>query len=150
MKTSAPIYVVDDDDGHAFLVESNLRLSGIANEIVRFHNGFDVLDYMLGNPELTRVPALIVLDVNMPGLSGLRVLEKLRAHPLTLITPVVMLSSSGHPPEIDLCYRSGCNLYLMKPIAYEEFVKVIRLLGQVVQVVELPSSGTPALRSAAF
>lgn len=141
MSVSGPIFIVDDDDGHAYLMETNLRESGVINEIVRFASGDEVLDHLYGS-EPVPLPILILLDLNMPGTNGRRVLERIKSQRSTKSIPIVILTTTADPPEIEACYELGCNFYLTKPIQYEEFVKVIRLLGLVFQIVKLPGAGT--------
>ena len=136
---SDQIYIVDDDDGHAELIASNLRDAGVANDLVRFANGFDVLDAISEGGDSSELPVLVLLDLNMPGMHGTKVLEELRRSDRTKSVPIVILTTSANSPEIDECYKLGCNLFLTKPIQYEEFVRVIRLLGLVFKVVKLPS-----------
>ena len=138
MNKPEPIFIVDDDEGHAHLTESNLRNSGIHNEILHFSNGQSVLDYLYGTPKPTELPILILLDLNMPGISGKKVLKVIRSYEKTRTTPVVVLTTTDNPPEIDECYKLGCNMYLTKPVQYQEFARTIKVLGLVLQIVKLP------------
>lgn len=129
------IYVVDDDSGHSRLIEKNLRRSGIGNEIEVFSDGRDVLNRMQ-NERKQDQPILILLDLNMPGLSGKRVLKKLKTDERTKQVPVIVLTTSDSPEEIKECYELGCNLFMTKPMRYEKFAENVRQLGLVFQIVE--------------
>ena len=132
------IVIVEDDDGHAELIKVNLRDAGIANPITRFANGFDALDALHPEEGDVKPPLLLLLDLNMPGMHGIEVLKQLRADSRTKAVPVVVLTTSSESPEIAKCYELGCNLYLVKPIEYVEFIKIIKTLGMVFQIVKLP------------
>lgn len=134
------IVIVDDDDGHAELIRANLKDAGIANPIVRYSNGYDFLDAILEPAQGALNPLLVLLDLNMPGMHGKEVLERLRADARTKLLPIVVLTTSGNSPEIRECYELGCNLFLVKPVQYDEFTRVIRTLGLVFQIVKLPDS----------
>lgn len=145
MSAPGPIFIVDDDDGHAWLIESRLRESGIANPILRHSNGHEVMEALFGATRAEEMPVLIMLDLNMPGLSGRKVLERIRATPATRTIPIVVLTTTANPLEIRACYELGCNFYLTKPVEYAEFVRVIRLLGLMFQIIRLPE---PAIATA--
>lgn len=149
MLPNRPIFIVDDDDGHAHLIELNLRQSGVGNPFQRFSGGREVLDEMFGAPGAPRVPALMLLDLNMPGVDGHEVLETIRRHAISDVLPIIVLTTTDEQAEIDLCYQLGCNLYVTKPVHYEDFTRVVRLLGALIQSVKLPS-GRFALRAEAL
>jgi len=133
------IYIVEDDDGHAELIRTNLREACIGTPIRRFENGFEAMDAIFppggGKGE---IPLLMLLDLNMPGMRGTEVIEKLRGHARTRSLPIVVLTTSSDAEEIERCYALGCNLFLAKPIEYEQFVSVIRRLGLVLSISRLP------------
>ena len=138
MNHSECIFIVDDDDGHAHLVESNLRKSGITNPIQRFVAGDDVLDHIYEDPANVSRPLLMLLDLNMPGTDGIDVLGEIRGHDDTLSLPVIILTTTDAPPEVERAYRLGCNLYVKKPVQYDEFVAQVGKLGLVIQLIEAP------------
>lgn len=133
------LYIVDDDEGHAELIQSNLIDAGLNAEIRCFSSGYDVLDALYRDDANAELPLCMVLDLNMPGMHGTTVLEKLRSEERTRALPVIVLSTSSDSSEVERCYSLGCNLYLRKPATYEGFVSVIRLLGAVVNTVCLPN-----------
>lgn len=136
------IILVEDDDGHATLVEKNLRRAGLSNGFMRLRDGQEAIDYLFGlNPE-TAIQELentvILLDLNMPRLNGIEVLQRIKASPLTSSVPVIMLTTTDDPREIVHCYELGCNVYVTKPVEYEAFIEAVRRLGFFLQVVKLP------------
>lgn len=135
------ILLVEDDDGHATLIEKNLRRAGLSNHFIRFKDGQEVLDYFQKQNACTDGGAsscLVLLDINMPRVDGIQVLKSLKANPATETIPVIMLTTTDDPREIDRCYQLGCNVYVTKPVEYEPFLEAIKRLGLFLQVVKLP------------
>ncbi len=139
------IVLVEDDDGHATLVERNLRRSGIANQFVRFRDGEEALDYFFGAtaaerdaPRESFGSLVVLLDLRMPRVDGFEVLRRLKADPATASIPVIVLTTTDDPREIERCYALGCNVYITKPVDYEAFIEAVRRLGFFLQVVKLP------------
>jgi CheY-like chemotaxis protein len=145
--TTGPFHILfaEDDEGHATLVERNLRRAGVANPIVHVRDGQEALDYVRGEgAHAGRSPdelLLIVLDINMPRVDGIEVLRQLKAGPSTSRIPVIMLTTTDDPSEIERCYELGCSVYVTKPVGYEEFVEAVRRLGLFLQIVEVPKRG---------
>jgi CheY-like chemotaxis protein len=136
------ILLVEDDDGHATLIEKNLRRAGLSNRFTRFKDGQEVLDYFAthnGCTENVESPScLVLLDINLPRVDGIQVLKSLKADPATETIPIIMLTTTDDPREIDRCYQLGCNVYVTKPVEYEAFLEAIKRLGLFLQVVKLP------------
>ncbi|WP_028224802.1 response regulator [Paraburkholderia ferrariae] len=141
------IVLIEDDDGHATLVERNLRRSGISNGFVRFSDGQQALDYFFGPPGAVApdIPArddlanfVVLLDLRMPRVDGFEVLRRLKADPVTASVPVIVLTTTDDPREIERCYELGCNVYVTKPVEYDAFIEAVRRLGFFLQVVKLP------------
>ncbi|SDE07811.1 response regulator [Paraburkholderia lycopersici] len=144
------IVLIEDDDGHATLVERNLRRSGISNGFVRFRDGQEALDYFFGAPGVGEAAAanwpsrqalanfVVLLDLRMPRVDGFEVLRRLKAEPATASVPVIVLTTTDDPREIERCYELGCNVYITKPVEYDAFIEAVRRLGFFLQVVKLP------------
>lgn len=137
------ILLAEDDEGHAYLVQTNLKRAGIVNEIAHVKDGEEALDYIYrrGNFASRDIgnPLLMILDINMPRIDGVEVLAKIKSDEATASMPVIMLTTTDDPREIERCYQLGCNVYITKPVAYEEFVEAVKRLGLLLQVVEVPS-----------
>ncbi len=146
---SVNIVLVEDDDGHATLVEKNLRRAGIANNFTRLPDGQEAVDYLFAAGKFADRPSLegtvVLLDLRMPRMGGIEVLERVKADPKTAKVPIIVLTTTDDPREIERCYELGCNIYITKPVEYEGFIEAIRRLGFFLQVVKLPptqGSGT--------
>lgn len=136
------ILLVEDDPGHARLIEKNLRRAGVSNEIVHLEDGQKAVDFLFNEGDYcgqeTKVPFLILLDLNMPVLDGYQVLTRIKANERTKRIPVVMLTTTESPQEISRCYSLGCNIYITKPVDYESFSEAIRNLGLFLSIVKVP------------
>ena len=136
------IVLVEDDDGHANLVERNLQRAGLANGIHRLKDGQEALDYVQGKGEYIGSPApqpmLLLLDIKMPRVDGVEVLRQLKSDPQTAPIPIIMLTTTDDPREIQRCYELGCSVYITKPVDYQAFVEAINRLGLFLQVVRVP------------
>ncbi len=141
-KRQATVLLVEDDPGHARLIEKNLRRSGATNEIFRLSDGRQALDflYSLGEFENRKLPTplLIVLDLNLPEIDGYAVLSSIKTDEALRRTPVVILTSTDDPREAARCYDIGCNAFITKPVDYDEFAKTISSLGQFLSVINIP------------
>ena len=136
------IVMVEDDEGHARLIEKNVRRAGVNNEIVPFMNGNAALDYILGS-DRTGVSTqdrhlLILLDLNLPDMSGIDILEKAKSNPHAKRLPVVILTTTDDEREIQRCYDLGANVYITKPVDYDSFAHAIRQLGLFFSVMQVP------------
>ena len=136
------IVMVEDDEGHARLIERNIRRAGISNGIRHFTDGGSALDYLFNHehgPALNG-PALILLDLNLPDMSGIDILAKIKSEPRLKRTPVVVLTTTDDKVEIQRCYDLGCNVYITKPVNYESFADAIRQLGLFLSVIQVPEA----------
>src|SRR5262249_11827424 len=136
------ILLAEDDDGHATLIQRNLKRAGIINKLIHVRDGQEALDFMrCEGPYAARQldgPVLILLDIKMPRLDGFEVLRRLKADNATPKTPVVMLHTTDDPREVQRCYELGCNVYVTKPVAYDEFIEAIKRLGMFLAIVKVP------------
>lgn len=141
MENNLKILIAEDDDGHADLIVDVLQRSGVKNEILRFADGVQLsafLDKEGRNSGLVNGKSfLVLLDINMPRMDGLEVLQKMKMDDELKNIPVIMLTTTDDPHEIDLCYRSGCSVYLTKPIDYQKFEVVLLRLGLLLQVASI-------------
>lgn len=136
------ILLVEDDPGHARLIEKNLRRSHLANEIVTMDDGQRAVDYVFGEGSYAtsppQVPLLILLDLNLPGLDGYQVLKRLKEREQTRHIPIIILTTMDDSAEVQRCYELGCSVYITKPIVYTDFSEAIRQLGLFLSVVKMP------------
>ena len=137
------IIMIEDDEGHARLIEKNIRRAGISNDIQHFTDGTSALHYLYEAPDgpAQNGPALILLDLNLPDMSGTDILSKIKADDSPLRrTPVVVLTTTDDKVEIQRCYDLGCNVYITKPVNYESFAQAIRQLGLFLSVIQVPEA----------
>lgn len=138
------IVMIEDDEGHARLIEKNVRRAGINNEIVPFTHGNAALDYVLGSDRSgvhrSNAPHLILLDLNLPDMSGLDILKAIKSNLYSQRIPVVILTTTDDQTEIDKCYELGANVYITKPVYYEGFATAIKSLGLLLTVIQIPEA----------
>ncbi len=135
------IVMIEDDEGHARLIEKNIRRAGISNPIRHFLDGTSALDFLFHHPEGPALngPSLILLDLNLPDMSGTDILAKIKGENSPLRrAPVVVLTTTDDKLEIQRCYDLGCNVYITKPVNYESFADAIRQLGLFLSVIQVP------------
>ena len=136
------IVMVEDDEGHARLIEKNVRRAGVNNQIIPFTDGTSALDFLLGadrsGKESEGRYVLILLDLNLPDMSGIDILEKVKSNQHTKRLPVIILTTTDDEREIQRCYDLGANVYITKPVDYEGFANAIRQLGLFFSVMQIP------------
>lgn len=136
------IVMIEDDEGHARLIEKNIRRAGVCNEIIGFDNGMAALEYLQPNGiephRAARRPLLILLDLNLPDMTGMDILARLKANELTRRFPIVVLTTTDDSREIEKCYNLGANAYITKPLDYDNFSMAIRQLGLFLAVIQIP------------
>jgi len=136
------ILLVEDDPGHARLIEKNLRRSNITNAVIIVGDGQQALDYLFAEGEYAgseyASPLLVLLDLNLPVLDGYQVLKRMKADERTRRIPVIILTTTDDTREVTRCYDLGCNVYMTKPVDYEQFSDAIRKIGLFLSVVTIP------------
>jgi len=143
MKEGVKIVIAEDDEGHATLIKKNLERAGIRNEFIHLKDGKETLDYLFQRSKKknrkNRVPLLLLLDLKMPKVDGVEVLRQVKADPELKRMPVIIITTTDDPREVEKCHELGCSSYITKPIDYNKFVKAIRKLGLFLLVVEVPT-----------
>ena len=146
MSNPVIIIMIEDDEGHARLIERNIRRSGVNNEIIPFTNGTAALDYLFGKDgtglDHKGNALLILLDLNLPDTTGIDILKRVKENRYLKATPVVVLTTTDDSHEIKRCYELGCNVYITKPVNYESFANAIRQLGLFFSVIQVPPAAT--------
>lgn len=135
------IVMVEDDEGHARLIEKNIRRAGVNNEIIPFVNGSEALTYILGEDRSGKVSEgrylLVLLDLNLPDMTGIDILKQLKSNSYVRHLPVVILTTTDDEAEIKRCYDLGANVYITKPVEYDSFANAIRQLGLFFSVMQV-------------
>ena len=128
------ILIVEDNPQDEMLMLRALRKANVANRIEIVRDGQQALDYLFCEGEFAGrdpkdLPAVVALDIGLPRLSGLEVLERLRAEPRTAVLPVVILTSSDEERDRRKSYQNGANSFVRKPVAFAEFAETVVRLG---------------------
>lgn len=137
------IVMIEDDEGHARLIEKNIRRAGISNPVRHFLDGTSALKFLYEDPQgpVHSGPSLILLDLNLPDMSGTDILLRIKAEDSPLKrAPVVVLTTTDDKVEIQRCYDLGCNVYITKPVNYENFADAIKQLGLFLSVIQVPDA----------
>ena len=136
MKTnSVDVLLVEDNMVDAELTIRALKKYNMANSLVHVKNGQEAVDFIFGTGQfagqrdVTMPPKVVLLDIQMPKMNGIEVLERIKADPRTRAMPVVILTSSKENPDIQKCYDMGANSYIVKPVNFEGFAEAIKNLG---------------------
>jgi CheY-like chemotaxis protein len=136
------IVMIEDDEGQVRLIEKNIRRAGVNSPITTFTNGTDAMRYLFGEgrESLEQGRALLILlDLNLPDMSGTEILKRVKETPDYRCTPVIVLTTTDDKAEIQRCYDLGANVYITKPVRYDNFANVIRQLGLFFPVTQTPT-----------
>jgi len=132
------IVMIEDDEGHARLIEKNLRRAGVFNAVRHFTTAADALAHLFGPNREGGAPMLVLLDLNLPDMSGIDVLVRLKDDAELKLAPVIVLTTTDDEREIRRCYELGCNVYITKPVSYDTFAQAVRQLGLFLAVIQVP------------
>ena len=136
------ILLAEDDDGHATLVQRNLKRAGIVNDVTHVKDGQEALDFARCQGAYAgrtlNGPLLLLLDIKMPRVDGVEVLRQIKSDKQTEHIPVIMLTTTDDPREVQRCYELGCSVYITKPVSYDDFVEAIKRLGLFLAIVDVP------------
>ncbi len=129
-----PILLVEDNENDEILTLRALKKNHIMNPVVVARDGVEALDYLFGTGshegrDLTVMPQLVLLDLNLPRLGGVDVLKRIREAPATRLLPTVVLTSSKEEEDVLNSYSNGANAYVRKPVGFEQFSEAVKTLG---------------------
>jgi two-component system response regulator len=138
------VMLIEDNDDHAELVSAALEVNNLVGRVVRFADAESALDHLFTESRAARrhsLPDLILLDLMLPGMSGMEMLRIIKSHPETKSVPVVVLTTSSQDSKISKAYELGANSYIAKPIGHQDFVIKLAELNMFWSVTaELPVS----------
>jgi len=128
------IILIEDNPDDALLTIRALKKNNLANNIFHLKDGSEAIDYFFGLGEfagrnILETPKLVLLDLKMPKINGLEVLEKIKSDERTMHIPIVVLTSSNEDPDIEKCYKLGVNSYIVKPVGFQNFGSIVSQLG---------------------
>jgi two-component system response regulator len=128
------ILLVEDSDDDVQLTLRAFRKSDLVSTVTVVRDGVEAFDYLLAtgeyasrNPDV--LPDLVLLDIKLPRVDGVQVLERLRSHPRTRLIPIVILTSSAEPKDLLTCYTLGANSHVRKPIDFQQFTRALHQIG---------------------
>ena len=139
------ILLVEDNMSDAEMTIRSLQKKNIANKIMHLKDGAEALDFIFGTGNyagrnIKNTPKVILLDLKMPKVDGIEVLQKIKSDAYAKTIPVVVLTSSQEDPDVRKCYELGVNSYIVKPVGFDNFTKVISELGLYWLLLNQPSS----------
>lgn len=132
---SVEILLVEDNLSDAELTIRELKKHNLANNLIHVKDGEEALDFLFAtgkyadSREIQYPPKVVLLDIQMPKVNGIEVLERIKTDPKTRTVPVVILTSSKENPDIQKCYALGANSYIVKPVNFDGFAEAIKNLG---------------------
>lgn len=134
MQNEVELLLVEDNPDHAEMTIRALERNNIANKITHLMDGEKALDFIFArgsyaDRKVGHLPKVILLDLKMPKINGVEVIEVLKSDERTKKIPIVVLTSSGEDPDIQKCYNLGVNSYIVKPVQFEKFMKTVNDLG---------------------
>jgi CheY-like chemotaxis protein len=136
------VLIADDDEGHATLVRRNMKRAGLSAELVHLRDGQEVIDYLyrrgLWSARHSHARLALVLDLNMPRLGGIAVLQRLKSDASLTRIPVFVLTTTDNPLEIDQCYTLGASVCLVKPVAFGAFAEMIQRFAAFLMMAAVP------------
>lgn len=140
MTVQPAVLLAEDDDGHALLTQQGLKQAGFHNQVLRFRDGQEVLDFLTGGNR-PAFPMVLLLDISMPKLNGIEVLRLLRGQTVFKSMPIIMVTTTDDPEVTAQCAELGCNAFLFKLLNQQEFAMTLSKLAGYFSPVDLT---TPA------
>jgi len=128
------ILLVEDNKSDAEMAIRALTKNKVSDKIVHLNDGAEALEFIFctgkyAERDIRQLPKLILLDLKMPKVNGIEVLERLKSDPRTMRVPVVILTSSKENPDLEKCYAKGANSYIVKPVEFVAYVKAVAEMG---------------------
>jgi len=128
------ILLIEDNPSDVKLTKRALEQNQITNELIVAEDGVEALDYLFAtgryaDRDVKDLPAVVLLDLKLPKIEGLEVLQRIRANEITRFIPVVILTSSNQEEDLIASYNLGANSYIRKPIDFIQFTDAVRILG---------------------
>lgn len=143
MNNEVEILLVEDSINDAELTIRALKKKNLANNLVHLEDGQEALDFLFAEGvysqrKIENIPKVVLLDLKMPKITGIQVLQKIKSDERTKKIPVIVLTSSKEDPDIQECYRLGVNSYVVKPVQFEKFLEAVTDLGLYWMIINQP------------
>ena len=133
------VVMIEDDEGHARLIKKNLERTFIGNRVVHLNDGAEAMEYFFpAQPVAKNDKLLVLLDLNLPKVDGYEVLKRMKEEQATRRIPIIVMTTTDNPKEVDRCYELGCNMYITKPIEYDNFSDMMHKLELTLAMLKLP------------
>jgi two-component system, response regulator len=134
MNNHVEVLLVEDNMSDAELTIRALKKNNLANNLVHLEDGQEALDYIFAegtysDRNIEDTPKIILLDLKMPRIDGIQVLQKIKSDERTKKIPVIILTSSKEDPDIQECYNLGANSYVVKPVQFDKFITAVSSIG---------------------
>jgi CheY-like chemotaxis protein len=144
MKKEDIILIADEDKKHFELIRENLLRAGLRNKMLHLADGQEILDFLFDmdkghEGQCDKQEYILLLDINIPGVDGVAVLEKIKQDEKLKRIPVIILTATDNPDTIERCHNLGCSTYIVKPTGHEDFEETIHKIGNFLSVVEITS-----------
>jgi CheY-like chemotaxis protein len=140
MDYDVEILIAEDDEGHFLLTRKYFENQGIKNRITWYRGGVEILGFFFNSDGIPKqidpVRYVLLLDLRMPGIDGMRVLKKVRSHNCFSEMPIVIVSSSSDPDQIDKAVDAGADAYIVKPIRHSNYIEAMRKIGMFPSVID--------------
>jgi len=147
MKNDPVILLTEDDEGHATLIKNNLNRYGNKFEFIHHKDGQETLDFLFcrgeGPHRKIKTPYIVLLDIRMPKVDGIETLTQIKANPILRKIPIIMLTTTDDPLEIERCHKLGCYSYVIKPVDYEKFIDIIKRMSKTLGEIDIPEITEP-------
>jgi two-component system response regulator len=138
------ILLVEDNEEDAGLIIRSLRQHNLGNHLVHLQDGAQALDFIFARGayagrKINDTPRMLLLDLKMPKVGGVQVLQAIKGDDRTKLIPVIIMTSSREDKDIEECYRLGVNSYVVKPVEFENFARAVSELGMYWMVLNQPA-----------
>jgi len=142
MRKDSVILIAENDQAHFSLIKTTLQNAGINSEIIRLTDGRETLDFLFmkgrGPERLPNKEYLLLMDISLPKIDGLTVLEKIKRDPNLKKIPVIILTAADDQDTVERCHSLGCSVYIVKPPEHKTFVDTLRKIGLFLSDVQIP------------
>ena len=133
------VVMIEDDEGHARLIKKNLKRTFVGNRVVHLHDGEEAMGYFFTDQKAPKNDKILVLlDLNLPKVDGYEVLKRMKSEDATRMIPIIVMTTTDNPKEVDRCYEMGCNMYITKPIETDNFSDMMHKLELTMAMLKLP------------